>query len=406
MASKTELSYYERLNISLMSISKIKKMLKNEITLTMKCWENGQDDVEKQCFRVVGPAGVGKTQICQQIASEISEELGKPFEMIMVKAPVLSRDDFIIPFPIITEESESFKMLYSDFVPTDPDSCGIFVIDEMSRGDHALQQLMWQVQNEGSIHLKSFPKNWFVICLDNPDDQMYSMDTLEDAAGLRRNSHVYTEVNAKDFLNHAIESGFHQAVIEYITTHPDRLYDFDSQKLGRVFANPASYEKVSNQLHKYELAPGGIMENLDVLEPAIAGLINTHGCNLLLEFMRENKDINPKDIFNDYNNERPRVLKMCKESDNAALGSLITALVTFLSTARPKYKKKEMTNIATFLSDIPIDTAAVFVSSVDSFDRSSDEFKYIIGLHGDMRTIKSYQKLFFEKIVNVGKNAS
>ena len=37
----------------------------------------------------------------------------------------------------------SFKMLYSDFVPKNKDTYGIFVIDEFSRGDHTLQQLLW-----------------------------------------------------------------------------------------------------------------------------------------------------------------------------------------------------------------------------------------------------------------------
>lgn len=152
-----EFKYHERLNIAVLSISKIKRLIISDIKDTLHCWKEGID-VLKQCFRIVGPAGVGKTEICYQIAEEISNEIGKPFDVIMVKAPVLSRDDFIIPFPVAKEDEISFKMLYSDFVPKKKDSYGLFVIDEFSRGDHPLQQLLWQVQNEYAVHRFQFPK--------------------------------------------------------------------------------------------------------------------------------------------------------------------------------------------------------------------------------------------------------
>jgi len=215
-AKQEDPKYHERLNIAVLSIAKIKTLIKDDIKETINAWNKGRD-VQKQCWHVVGPAGVGKTEICYQIAEELTNHFQKPFEIIMVKAPVLSRDDFIIPFPVTNGGSTSFKMLYSDFVPPQKeDSYGIFVIDEFSRGDHTLQQLLWQVQNEYAIHRYHFPKGWFVISIDNPDDSAYSMDTMEDAAGLRRQLHIYTEVSPIDFLNYAIEKEFHPLIIEFI----------------------------------------------------------------------------------------------------------------------------------------------------------------------------------------------
>ena len=140
-SKQQELKYAERLNISVLSIAKIKDLIKSDINETIGAWAKGRD-VQKQCWHIVGPAGVGKTEICYQIAEELTNERQEPFNIIMVKAPVLSRDDFIIPFPVTNGGSTSFKLLYSDFVPTDMDSFGIFVIDEFSMGDHTLQQLL------------------------------------------------------------------------------------------------------------------------------------------------------------------------------------------------------------------------------------------------------------------------
>ena len=270
---KQELKYFEKLNISVLSIDKIKELIKSNIVNTMRCWEKGKE-VQKVTFHVIGPAGVGKTQICGQIRDELTKETGQKWDMIMIKSPVLSRDDFLIPFPVTDNGNTKFKMLYSDFVPTDQNSCGLFVIDEFSRGDHNLQQLMWQVQNEYKIHLYDFPQNWFVICIDNPDDQEYSMDILEDAAGLRRTLHIYSEVSAQAFLKHARVSGFRPLIIEFIEAHPDYLYDFEAQKAGSVYSNPASLEKLSDILWGFEMN-GGIEENLKNLDPLGSGLLNT-----------------------------------------------------------------------------------------------------------------------------------
>ena len=116
---ENELKYYERLNISVLSIAKIKKLLKNDIIDTIVTWQKGRK-VDKQCYHIIGPAGVGKTAICYQLAAELTSELfdkhnkenptdKKEFGIIMVKSPVLSRDDFIIPFPVTNGNDISFK---------------------------------------------------------------------------------------------------------------------------------------------------------------------------------------------------------------------------------------------------------------------------------------------------------
>ncbi len=408
-----ELKYFEKLNISVLSIAKIKELIKFDIKGTINAWQAGHD-VDKQCFHIIGPAGVGKTEVCFQIADELTTEIFgahniknpdkmKNFEVIMIKAPVLSRDDFIIPFPIIDNGNTSFKMLYSDFVPKDTESYGIFVIDEFSRGDHSLQQLLWQVQNEYKLHLLDFPKNWFVVSIDNPDDQEYQMDTMEDSAGLRRQLHIYTEVSAPDFLHYAIEQKFHTTVIEFIQTHPDYLYDFDAQKIGSVFANPASYEKLSDHMKKLELAGGGFEAHYDKLEALASGLLNTAKARLFIDFVRDGKDINPKDIVFDYKKVRPTIKKFLKENDNAALGNLMTSFITYLTTSKPKYEAAEKKNLVTFFTDIPLDTAAIYVTTIDSFDRKTAEFKYVTSLHVALSKDPAYKVMFYEAIVKCGR---
>lgn len=394
-----EHKYHELLNISVLSIAKIKNLIKTDILRTLHTWES-QRDVKKQCWHIIGPAGVGKTEICSQIVGELSNELQKPFDMIMIKAPVLSRDDFIIPFPVIDGGENSFKMLYSDFVPKGEDTFGLFVIDEFSRGDHSLQQLLWQVQNEYAIHRYPFPKGWFVVSIDNPDDAEYQMDNLEDAAGLRRQLHIYVEVSPVDFLDYAIANDYHPFVVEFIQTHPERIYDFQSQKVGAVYANPASWERMSDHLWKME-SSGGI--NFTEIEHIGAGLLNVNMTQMFIDFARDKKDINPRDVFYRFDQVKPEIMKLLKAGDNGKLGELMVSYCTFMTTTRPEYKRKELQNIENFLLLMPIDTAALFISQIDSFDRNSEAFKYMTEIHvALLKQSKKYKTDFYDPIVDCG----
>lgn len=248
---KKEKNYSDKLKISKVTIGKAKNLIKEHIINSLE--SDHLASKEKCTIHLIGDAGIGKTAICYQIANELSEETGKKFDTIVVTCSILSKNDFIIPFPTVKEGINKFRMLYSDFLPTDPDSYGIFVIDEFWRGEYELQQLMWQIQNNYCIHQLQFPKGWFVISLDNPDDQDYSMtNVVSDAAGLRRMLHLYVETSLNDFMNYATLRKFHPYVIDFIKMNPSLLYDKESKKLGNVYSNPASYEKLSNILYSME----------------------------------------------------------------------------------------------------------------------------------------------------------
>ena len=398
MSNKSqELKYVEKLNINTLGIAATKNLIKNYISQWFAAKEKGIT-FKKNTFRIISPAGVGKTSIMRQIAKELSVELEKKFELLMITAPVLSRDDFIIPFP----DGNRFKMLYSDFVPQDPKSCGIFVIDENSRGDHALQQLLWQAQNENSIHLHKFPEGWFVVSLDNPDDSEYSMDMLEDAAGLRRVIHSYVEVNPVDFLNHAREMKFHDTVVSYIETKPEKLYDFDSQKKGMVYANPASWEKLSDHLTLFDMN-GGWRTHMTEVETIASGLINVSHTRLFIEFANSQKEITPKDIFNSYNKIKKDVVGYVKNNNNTKLAELVQSFVVYMVTAKPEYNENQLNNIAEFLSDISVDTAAIFITDIDNLQRSSEEYKYMTKLHMNAMKIEKYKRDFYERLANISE---
>ena len=410
---ENELKYHERLNIAVATIGKTKEIIKNDIMDTLASWHKGRN-VDKQSYHIIGPAGVGKTQICSQIAYELTQNIFgahneknpndlKRFEMIMIKSPVLSRDDFIIPFPVEKgDNTMDFKMLYSDWVPKEVGTYGLFVIDEFSRGDHQLQQLLWQVQNEYTVHTLEFPQGWFVISTDNPDDSEYSMDNLEDAAGLRRQLHLYVEVNAQDFLDYAIQQKFHPFIIEFIQTHTEYLYDFQAQKIGSVYANPASYEKLSSHLWKMEDRRGQI--DFEEIDYKASGLLNTNMTRLFLEFARDKKHISPKDVFENFSRVRSKVKSLLANQEADKMGELMIGFCTYLATSMPEYGEKELKNSLEFLLMMPIDTAALLISQIDGYDRTGPKFRYMTKIHLElMDKSKEYKDTFYDPIVAAGE---
>jgi hypothetical protein len=401
-----EAKFFERLDISVLSINKIKNIIKNYIKNNLKCLKNG-NDLEKLAYHIVGPAGIGKTEICKQIAKELSKELEVEFQCIIIKAPVISRDDLLCPFPEINNGSTKFKMLYSDFIPTDKSSYGLFVIDEFSRGDHTLQQLCSQILNENKVHIYDFPRGFFVISTDNPDDSEYAgMNFLDDAALTRRSLHLYTEVSVPDFLSFAISDNFHPFVIEFIQSHPDYLYDFISQKVGRVFANPASYQKVSNILNGYE-TDQEIFKNMDDINVQCSGLLNTTMTRLFLDFMKnKDNDIRPKDIVFNYKDERKKVKNLIKDSNNTKIGQLMQSFLTYLSTSKPSITSKELDNISTFLLDIPSDIGATYFTMVQGIkSRDQDAFLYLTKIQMDLMKNDEYRTKFYEAMVDMSKRS-
>ena len=394
-----ELKYFEKLNISSLNIETIKKIIKKNIKYTLMAWDN-KKNVDRQCFHIIGPAGVGKTDIMKQISEEITKETGKNFDTIIIKAPVLFKDDMIVPFPV---SDSKFKMLYSDFVPNENQEYGIFVIDEFARGDHALQQLMWQVQNEYAIHTFKFPKGWFVVSLDNPDDREYSMNTFEDAAGLRRQLHFFVQLSVVDFLNHARKKEFHDYVIQFIETYPEYLYDFDSQRKGAVYANPASWEKVSDHLIKYDQEKDGIRNNTDEIEIVISGLLNINMANIFISFVKDkDSHITPSDIFNSYKKVEKKIKGYVKEGDNAKLSELVNSLCIFLSSNMPKYDDKNIDNVATFLSTIPLDTSVIFATHIDTLDKKGESIRYFLMLNNKLvEKSDRYKEVFFERLASM-----
>lgn len=405
-----ETEYLERMQAPSMTVDDARRLLfnyiLNHITLTK---EKGFENTEKMAHRLIGHAGIGKTAIMYQIARDLSEKTNVEWQVILLKAAAIGKDDIMLPYPVPGKDGlmiNDYAMIYSDFVPKDPNSHGILVLDEASRANKETQQVFWQIENEHMVHFQPLPKGWYVIVTDNPDNPEYEMEQMTDAAGMRRTVHLGVEVNLQAFLSYAGKNNMHPAVIEFISNEDIHLYDFESMYAQSIYANPASWEKVSNILWGYEKGMGLTTQSLVDIQIHIAGLINLVKSRLFVEFMRSRVTIKAIDVIERYTDKaiRDAVKGMVKSRDIDTLHRLVTQFTRFLLSKKPKMIKKTLTNICNFLADIPEDAAGLYISEIKSaFTELKDDVelqKYIGELHEKLKEIdkETYMKKFYEPL--------
>jgi len=123
---------------------------------------------------------------------------------------------------------------------------------------------------------------------------------------------------------------------------------------------------------------------------------------LFIEFARDQKDINPRDIVSNYQQVQDKVRGLVEDRNMSKLGELVMSFSVYLSTSMPKYTHAELKNIMNFLLDLPVDTAAYFVAQIDSLERNSEAYKYITKIHVTlMELYPEYKAQFYEPLVGV-----
>jgi len=101
---------------------------------------------------------------------------------------------------------------------------------------------------------------------------------------------------------------------------------------------------------------------------------------------------------------KPAIMEFKKEGNNSKLGQLMVGFCTYMTTSQPEYKQENLRNVEEFLLMMPIDTAAIFITQIDKFDRTSSAFKYMTKIHITLlKESKRYEKEFYDPIVECGE---
>ncbi len=405
--------HIDKLGIENLKISEAINLIETNFINFHKMQEEGYDR-PMQSYCMIGQAGVGKTAICMQLKDKLSRELNKEFNLIKINCSCLSRDDLLSPFPVIKEDKNNeegsveingnkftFRMLYSEFIPNMSNSYGVLIIDEFSRAENEFQQSMMQILNERMLHTYKLPDKWLIIATDNPDDENYTINAIQDAALLRRSAKLGVRCDVPDFIKYAKHKEFHPYVIGYISNNTKHLYDEEAMRKGMVYANPASWERVSDILWGFG---DDVKNKLDLIESSCSLWLNTGISSRFRDYIEGIKQINPEDLFNNYNKVKPEILKHIKEKGNAVIGEVVDSFFNYLISYKPDFKKegkinkKLINNCVNFLTDIPIDSGIIFTTNLKGLNRLSSEYLYLSDIIYEMLNYSKFNDKFHEEI--------
>lgn len=128
---------------------------------------------------------------------------------------------------------------------------------------------------------------------------------------------------------------------------------------------------------------------------------------MFIDYIKSREAISPREILDKYETVKKTVAKYVKEGHNVRLGQLMDSFISFLVDTKPVLNDERLKNIGTFICDVPSDTAAILVTKTDSYDRKSEEFKYMTKVHTSLfSSSQDYKKKFYETMTAIGDRAA
>lgn len=333
---------------------------------------------------LVGDAGIGKTAIAGQIA----EQLGAHFVNVIVSQ--VNSADFAIAFR--EPSTSSFKMLLSEWLTDVLETANsgtpvLLFLDEITRyQDQETAAVIFSMLSERKIFGNPFPDNVMVMSACNPMSGDYAVnDIMTDPAWRRRLCHIGVETDFPTWLGYAESAGIDSRVIDYLMCNPGMLLDETARAAGKVYATPASWERVSRVLQTNQ--------QLDFIPvPAVASLVGIDTASSFAEFV-DNKEyrLAPELVWTNFSKAKI-ILEKMKEDGRADL-----VMRTVLSVSRqvlsvqPREPENYL-NIVKFWDWLPDEACAKFNQELS--DRKANQSAYYSELMGAASATPQWKSIF------------
>ena len=226
---------------------------------------------------VWGGAGVGKSTIIKSVADDLG--IGFIDFRLSQREPVDMRG-----LPVPNKETHTVEWYVTSDFPSDPNSRGIILFDELPTADVSLQISAFEIILDRRLgKLYSLPSGWYVVAAGNrTTDHAGAKSILSPLAN--RFLHVELDTNTEDWVLWAQQHDIHPSVIGFINYRNEYLFHMDHENLERGWPSPRSWERVSHILNLYS--------NLDsdspVLRKLVYGLVGNRAGVEFIEFFKNN----------------------------------------------------------------------------------------------------------------------
>ena len=243
-----------------MNIKNAKEQIKNAMTAYFTKDELGNYviPIEKQRpVFLVGPPGIGKTAIMEQIASELgvgllSYSMTHHTRQSAIGLPYISHKEYAGKEYSITEYtmSEIIASVY-DLMENSGVHEGILFLDEINCVSETLSPLMLQFLQYKVFGRHRVPEGWIVVTAGNPPEYNDSVREF-DVVTLDRLKKIDVEPDLEVWKEYAYQAGMHSAIMTFLDIKKAYFYSVEMTIEGKCFVTPRGWEDLSKMLHLFE----------------------------------------------------------------------------------------------------------------------------------------------------------
>ena len=249
---------------------------KEEIIRTINAYRRKDDagafeipPEQQRPILLMGPPGIGKTAIMEQIASEcgiglVSYTITHHTRQSAIGLPMISEKLFDGKPHSVTEYtmSEIVASVYDQIARTGIRE-GILFLDEINCVSETLAPTMLQFLQYKMFGTHKVPEGWIIVTAGNPPQYNRAARDF-DIVTLDRVKKMEITADFEVWKEYAYRAGIHGSVLSYLEVKPQHFYFIRTELDGRHFVTARGWEDLSRMLTAYEKMDEPVTEQMAV----------------------------------------------------------------------------------------------------------------------------------------------